>query len=503
MGSIIDSKNNVSCQHIKIAIIYINLIGPPLSLIFLFNGLIRIISMKKKITMVRFLVLLIFISEILNCISHLLQILKYFLKDTTNENIEKSVICLIQIFLGVFSDYCTLLSTLLFSFKCYDAIKYNNNYFSEKKLRKFFCILVILISLLFSGGFCFLDFLLYRNNTDNVSYVERDTCSYWCWLSHTTSLICYGVYWVVLILNIIIAFKNYNYLNIKYNELITEYKTYVTNEQSSNVANLRYNSISSQNNINRNDSIANSANNSHLIENNNNNEKNDEENLEEILKILPIEERKRVKMLKHMRNKFLFYPIITILIFLFSAIYRMFSDILIYDRDLTEWDYSFSLLIFMEVFSIFHTILGVFRGILYGLSFILFEEKIFNNCFYSIFCPCFGFSKTNEEDNESVIIKKPSENLSNDEEVIFNTSEKFHISEGKISCDSYSIKNSVEYKNSSSSSSGDNINKNKDKNNSQFDSSEYILEHDDEKENESLSKAEMTEYENIPKSDSS
>ena len=130
MGSIIDSKNNVSCQHIKIAIIYINLIGPPLSLIFLFNGLIRIISMKKKITMVRFLVLLIFISEILNCISHLLQILKYFLKDTTNENIEKSVICLIQIFLGVFSDYCTLLSTLLFSFKCYDAIKYNNNYFN-------------------------------------------------------------------------------------------------------------------------------------------------------------------------------------------------------------------------------------------------------------------------------------------------------------------------------------------------------------------------------------
>lgn len=511
MSSIIDLNNCVFCQHIKIPIIIISLIGPPISLIFLLNGLIRIINMNKKITMSRFLVLLIFISEIVNCLSHLLQLMKYAFEDNMNEITERNIICLIQIFLGVFSGYCTLLSTLLFSFKCYDAIKYNNYYFDESKSRKFICISVILISLIFSGGFCFLDFLLNKKNFSE-SYAVRDKCSYWCWLSHITSLVCFGCYWVILIINIFFAFKNFKYLNIKYTELITEYKNHVINERNSITTTVRYNSVSSQNNINRNDSLTYSKNELNVTENNN--DKIKENNLEEILKILPIEERKQIKELKYMKNKFLVYPIVTIIIFLLLSIYRIFHDIILYDQGEQidncsskneceyNWDYSFTFLVFVETILIFHTFLGVFRGILYGLSFILFDEKIYNTCFYSICCPCLVLPKNKEEDNKLKCNKNEIENLNSEVEIKF-TSDKLQISSGKFSSDfSNSRKISDEYKNSSSSSSEDNVAKNKEKDSSEFDSSEYFLENDEQKENENETKTEMVENKNKSKSDS-
>ena len=50
MGDIIDleRKDDIyRCKHVKLMVIWINLIGPPISLIFLVFGIIRMVFIKK------------------------------------------------------------------------------------------------------------------------------------------------------------------------------------------------------------------------------------------------------------------------------------------------------------------------------------------------------------------------------------------------------------------------------------------------------------------------
>ena len=68
MGNIIDLEgieNAYRCKSVKSSVIYTNLIGVPLSLIFLIFLIIRIILFKKKKTFLTYLILLILSSEII------------------------------------------------------------------------------------------------------------------------------------------------------------------------------------------------------------------------------------------------------------------------------------------------------------------------------------------------------------------------------------------------------------------------------------------------------
>ena len=52
MGSIIDDVNvseNARCSDVKLIIVYINLIGCPISFLFLLVGIIRMLINKKKV----------------------------------------------------------------------------------------------------------------------------------------------------------------------------------------------------------------------------------------------------------------------------------------------------------------------------------------------------------------------------------------------------------------------------------------------------------------------
>ena len=58
---IIDTKNitlNYRCNNVKEPIIYINLIGPPLSLIFLLFGIIKMLTARKSKSFLTKLILL-------------------------------------------------------------------------------------------------------------------------------------------------------------------------------------------------------------------------------------------------------------------------------------------------------------------------------------------------------------------------------------------------------------------------------------------------------------
>ena len=369
MGDIIDleRKDDIyRCKHVKLMVIWINLIGPPISLIFLVFGIIRMVFIKKRKTFLTTLILLIFISEIIQCISKLIQLLKY---DYTNKRNDKSfddpdtprgVICQIQIVLAIFSDFCSLLSTLLLSLRCYDVIKNRRRFFDKGKNALLSIILFLVLSIALSITFLFID----RNRTSGnllYRYDIRDRCSYWCWLDHISSLVCLGIYWIILIFNIYFACKTNCYLKKGYKKLLEENKLLPGKVNKMNGS---------------------------LNEENTDNSPNDKKET-----LLTNEEKKRIEELRIMRVKCLIYPTVTIAYWAFAATYRIVDDTVMirYDeggdpyekekdeRELFEDWPVFQFLV--EFFFVVYTLLSSIRGILYGLSFIVFEEKIFFNFF--------------------------------------------------------------------------------------------------------------------------
>ena len=389
MGSIIDTenvKNIYRCRDVKKTIIFINLIGAPISLIFLLFGSLKMIFQKKKISFLTSLILLIFSSEIVNTISKMFQLFKYHYKDRRNDkdftdgNTPRGVICQIQIVTAIYSDYCSLLGTLLLSLRCYDVIKNKKRFFDKGNNGIISIILTIIISIILAIGFLFLDKLI---TEDNISYRYdvRDRCSYWCWLEHVPSIICFGFYWVILIFNIIFACKTGNYLKSGYQKLIEENEIPAI-KSSTNSISTPLNDISKDNN-------------QPIVEKKINN--------------LTKEEKKRIEELKLMRYKCLTYPLVTIILWLFIGTYRIVDDaaMMKYDRNSNSTqsrvdEENFfknhrAAQILVELFLVIHTLLSSIRGIFYGISFIVFEEKIFFNFFRN----CFKKSIVDEDDSEN------------------------------------------------------------------------------------------------------
>ena len=388
MGSIIDLKKVdeiYRCKDVKEIIIYINLIGAPISLIFLLFCILRMILAKHKKTFLTNLILLIFSSEVVNVISKLLQLIKYCFDDSREDksfndhDTPRGIICQIQIATSMYSDFCSLLGTLLLSLRCYDIIINRNSFFNKGKNAMFSIIFIIAISVALSIILLIIDRevldakLAYR-------YDIRDRCSYWCWLRHETSIICFILYWIILIFNIVFACKTNTSLKNGYNKLIG--KSIIKNENNNDM-NTPLNEISKEIIVTKDGTS-----------------------------LLTNTEKKRLKEFKIMRIKCLIYPYVTIIIWLIIATYRIVDDSLFYEIDQYDdtqksIDKEKEILgdnIFLnnivEIFLVFHTFLSTLRGIFYGLSFIIFEEKIFFNFFKKFYKKCFKdeYSEENEDD---------------------------------------------------------------------------------------------------------
>ena len=396
MGDIIDLDRKDSiyrCNHVKLAIVWINLIGPPFSLLFLFFSIIRMIIVKKRKSFLTNIILIIFFSEIIQSLSKLLQLLKYDFPDERNNktflhgNTPRGIICQIQITSAMFSDFCSLLSTLLLSLRCYDVIKNKKRFFDKGKNGPISIIVVIIASIVLSISFLFID---KKKTSGNISYRYdlRDRCSYWCWLEHVPSLFCLGLYWVILLFNIIFACKTHCYLRRGYKKLLEE------------------NQLMPGNNAN--------DMNDPLNEDNNNSETKKELNARNTRKksiSLTSEEKKRIEQLKLMRIKCLIYPSVTIGYWVFAATYRISDDSFMMKFDSAENPYIgeedeqkffnkhpfFQFVV--QFFFVMYTFFSSIKGILYGFSFLVFEEKIFFNFFKRCFKRCYkdDFIEIDEE----------------------------------------------------------------------------------------------------------
>jgi len=356
MGALYDLENiksNPRCRDIKGAIIIINLIGAICSLFTLI--IIQAIDLKKnkKKAFLSKIITFIFFSEIVNSFSKLLQLLKYAFKDTRMNNdinekeTPRGIICQIQIVTSIIADVWTLLGTLLLSYRSYEVIRGERKIFERKIEQKLSFVIIIVTSVIFSITFLFIDKIM---TEDSITYKFdlRDRCTYWCWLDHVSSIICHIFYLVPLVINIIYAIKIYKALTESFSQ------------------------ISGKN-------------------------ENDDNYLD-----LEDDDRTKLNEIKIMQIKYLAYVVMIIIIWIPLLMYRFFDDIAminidkVNDRDKGE-DYEVEyfndhpgLRIFYEITFIFHTLISSFRGLLYGITFLSFEEKCcFNRkLFRKCFCCC-------------------------------------------------------------------------------------------------------------------
>ena len=362
---------NLRCQDVKKTIVLINLIVPPISLILLLFGIIRMIIKKKNKSFITKLIIMIFISEAVQSSSKLLQMLKYEFND---ERVDKeikdfdrprSLICQFQIVLAISSDFCSLISTLLLTLRCYHLIKSNKRSLSNSKKELFFIIFDIVLSLILGISFLLIDrSIVCVSGSENISYRYdvRDRCTYWCWLEHYSSLACLGLYVIILLVIIIFAFKTYFFLNQGYKKMLKE-----TDFERSGLGVKSFSSYSSE---------------------------NDENNLE--IKETK-EEFKKIRNLNLTKKKSFIYPIVTIIYWIFAATYRIVDDIWMMDFDYGEDPDSLSrdeqiyfeqhpeFQTAVQFFLVAFTFFSAIRGILYGFSFIIFEESVFCG-FFKNFC---------------------------------------------------------------------------------------------------------------------
>ena len=375
MGDLIDTKRKdeiYRCNNVKVSIIWINLIGPPLSILFLIIGIIRMVIIKKRKSFLTYIIIIIFVSEIIQSLSKLIQILKYDYEDS-RENKKKyeadnsrGKICQAQIVMAIFSDFCSLLSTLLLSLRCLDVIYNKKRILDQSKIGIISIVALIFISIILSIVFLLIDRHVAEGNIA-YKYDLRDRCSYWCWLGHETSLICLGIYSVILGFNIYFACKTNCYLKTGYTRLIQEN---LIPEKETN------------------------SNSSFNEQNCDKKEKEKKESEEYKISKLGPEDKKRLQQLQLMRTKCLIYPSVTIAYWAFAAFYRIVDDIFMmqfdepekdpFDMQLDEKAYFTEHYIFQFIVQfglVVYTLLSSIRGIVYGVSFIVFEEKIFFNFF--------------------------------------------------------------------------------------------------------------------------
>ena len=401
----IDEEHNLRCQHAKLGVIIVNFIGVPSSLVILIFCIIRMFWTKKRFSFLTKVIILLFSFEITNCISKLLQLFKYSFEDSRtfpDPNIietPRGIICQIQIVLSIISDYGCLLGTLLLSLRCYGVIKNKIRFLDFKKWQNLSLIAIIFISSAFALLFWGLD----KDNTKysiGFKYDRRDRCNYWCWLGHYYSRICYAIYLLLLIVNIIIFSLTTAYFRNSYKNLVE--KCVVTRDEPNLSNNIRDNI----------DYI---------------------EETKENRYISP-DDKKRLKELQIMHVKCFIYPIISIIIWFLSFIYRIIDDTVLYnvDNGIDGHSNDFDILSknrnlqrFIEASLIFHTILSSFRGIFYGYAFAIFEDKAFSNNFketlYKIskkcccFCPYYNLDvlRVEGEDEEDTLINTSANSETN------------------------------------------------------------------------------------------
>lgn len=322
-------------DNVLFALSIINLVGSSISLLCLLLVLFILVCKKKIKFFVNELLLYITISEICNSISKFLDLCKK-IDVITSSSILKEIIISIQVILSIFSDFCTLITSLLISLKFYDSLKNNSICFNKKCLRVLARITCIGGSLVLAGVFFSLDRFLFGQQ-DQENKWEKD---YWTWVAPKLSLIIYGIVLLIIIVIIVISCKTISYLRKKRKEFSDADKESSIDEGSNHTSKV---------------------------------EDKEKRMFSETLITEQIEK---------VMGTFYKYPFVSTTIWLILGVYRVTEDVYLI-KELTP---SSNVMTILTILVIIHSLISSLRGVIYFFAYFR-SSKIVCRDFIDLFMP--------------------------------------------------------------------------------------------------------------------
>lgn len=202
-------KNYTTEEKIKFSTQIINITGSSFSLIGLVLVLC-IIKTKKNIKIfMNEMLLYIIISEMLNCFSKILEFFKFI------QIIHFEFVSYVQLILSLYSDFCTLITSLVISFKLYDSLKKQSFYFKKKKIKKITRFICFGLPFIFSILIFYLDTFVIKSYKESKYF-------YWVWVAPILSIIIYLLFFLIIFFIVYISFLTISFLKEKQKEIIEQ-----------------------------------------------------------------------------------------------------------------------------------------------------------------------------------------------------------------------------------------------------------------------------------------
>lgn len=351
-----DKENEpIICVPIfKEIVYYTSYIFSFISLIGMIFVLKELLGKERRKTMLSSFLNAIAISEVVNCITKLSNIITHFYTIDLSRNSWFWVYSLFQITLTIFSDLCTLFASLMMPYTIYESTKKVFFFLQKKKTMKILLILCYLAPLFLGILFSLLDYFLFYSSEVGGFYSEE--CKIWSWVNRWLSLTFY------LIVIIIIFFMSY--FTCKTIGFIKRKKEEFKIREEDSIPSSEEEAITNENII------------------------NDE-----------FEFTKRTKGVLH---KIVYFPIVTIIIWTIFIFDRVPDDIsLIVLGYENNWFNKGFWLGFKRTAILLHNFLGTIRGLIYCLTFFRADRRLFKD-FKSLlaYVFCFKCCDTNKDDIE-------------------------------------------------------------------------------------------------------
>lgn len=320
-----------------------------ISIISLCFVLFETIAKNRKTTLIKECLIIITISELINNASKLLTIFRELFLSPAK------IIGSIQVIFSIYSDFCSLITSLVISIKMYDLTKKENHIFHSALsglLARLFCIVVpFIISLIFWA----IDNFVFTNQTIEID----EECKVWSWVNRYLSIILYSFVWIIIIIIIVISCKSIAFYNEK-KERINQNEGRES-EESEKANNILLDYI-----------ISNNA--------------------------------------DKMKLQVKYFPLVTCALWGILSIDRISDDLsLIFKFTFSSND---SLLNFKRFLTFMHNFFGSIRGIIYCITFFRSDNKLFRDIIRVFYCLCcchkskVPVSKKNSKKKEKDILSK-------------------------------------------------------------------------------------------------
>ena len=266
---------------------------------------------------------IITISEIINCLSKLLNILRQSIKPKNEQDYSFWLIGQIQILFSLFSDSCTIISSFILTLKIYKTtLRHGLNFFNSKNIFIKILLFSLLTPLIFSLTILFLNIKLYGGTAEE----SESEYKVWAWINCRLSLFVYSIVWIFIISIMVLIGKTICYLNQRRKELLQE----------------------------------------------------EEDDDEDTVTKESIESSILSEKINETVNKLYYFPIVTCVIWILLIIDIIPDDIINLGMNGKEYVYQGNWLYVKYATIFLHNVIGSARGIIYCVTFFRVVSKLFN-----------------------------------------------------------------------------------------------------------------------------